>query len=252
MVSSGRSGRFASTVVFWQWALGIGVGAACAGAVFVVGSQHVATRVAVTAPSVAAPIEATGVASVGGTPLTTASLDMPIIPSAEPPVMLPPDKPVLKPKSAISKVFRVRETPADVAHFDSCLPSCETRDPLVAGVDGAASAPAAPLGTLPVASMPVASMPGAPAPAMPEAPLPEASVPVAPAPVAPALPDGPVPPLPLLDPVGGEPIPMAPQRGPVDLAVDSGKALVKGVEATSGAVVKGTRRAVDAAVDLLW
>ena len=31
----------------------------------------------------------------------------------------------------------------------------------------------------------------------------------------------------------------------VDLAVDSGKALVKGVEATSGAVVKGTRRAVE-------
>ncbi|CAI9417492.1 hypothetical protein ANOBCDAF_03993 [Pleomorphomonas sp. T1.2MG-36] len=238
MVSSGRSGRFACTVVFWQWALGISVGAACAGAVFVVGSQHVATRVAVTEPGLAgaaSPIEATGVASIGGTPLTTASLDLPIIPSAEPPVMLPPDKPVLKPRSAISKVFRVRETPADVAHFDSCLPSCETRDPLVAGVD----APAAPLGTLPVASVPGTSMP---APSMS----------VAPAPVASALPDGPVPPLPLLDPVGGEPIPMAPQRGPVDLAVDSGKALVKGVEATSGAVVKGTRRAVDAAVDLLW
>lgn len=247
MVSSGRSGRFASTVVFWQWALGIGVGAACAGAVFVVGSQHTATRIATTEPSVAAPIEASGVASIGGTPLTTASLELPIIPSAEPPVMLPPDKPVLKPKSAISKVFRVRETPADVAHFNSCLPSCETRDPLVAGVDAAAPAPAAPLGTLPVASMPVD-----PTPAMPEAPLPEASMPVAPAPVASALPDGPVPPLPLLDPVGGEPIPMPPQRGPVDLAVDSGKALVKGVEATSGAVVKGTRRAVDAAVDLLW
>ena len=29
-------------------------------------------------------------------------------------------------------------------------------------------------------------------------------------------------------------------------------ALVDRVEATSGAVVKGTRRAVDAAVDLLW
>lgn len=247
MVSSGRLGRSASTVVFWQWALGIGVGAACAGAVFVFGSHYAGSRLAEMTPHLteaAAPIEATGVASVGGTPVTTASLDLPVIPTTAPLVMLPPDKPILKPKSAISTVFRVREpATAGVAHFDSCLPSCETRDPLVAGVD----APAASLGTLPVASVPVA-----PAPATPEAPLPEASVPVVPAPMASAQPDGPVPPLPLLDPVGGEPIPMAPQRGPVDLAVDSGKALVKGVEATSGAVVKGTRRAVDAAVDLLW
>ena len=253
MVSSGRSGRFASAVVFWQWALGIGVGAACAGAVFVVGSHYAGFRLGATMPhatEATAPIEATGVASVGGTPVTTASLDLPVIPTTAPLVMLPPDKPILKPKSAISTVFRVREpATAGVTHFDSCLPSCETRDPLVAGVDAAAPAS---LGTLPVASMPGAPAPAMPDAPLPEAPLPEASVSVVPAPMASAPPDEPEPPLPLLDPVGAEPIPMAPQRGPVDLAVDSGKALVKGVEATSGAVVKGTRRAVDAAVDLLW
>lgn len=224
MVSSGRLGRSASTVIFWQWALGIGVGAACAGAVFVVGSQHATPRFAVMTPRIAEgtpPVEASGVASVGGTPLTTASLDLPIA-ADEAPVMLPPDKPVLKPKSAISKVFRVRETaPVGVAHFDSCLPSCETRDPLVAGVEEAVPPPV-------IVAAPVAS------------------------PVVSPLPEGPVPPLPLLEAAGGEPIPEAPRRGPVGFALDKGKLLVDRVETASGAVVKGTRRAVDVAVDLVW
>lgn len=213
MVSSGRSGRFASTVIFWQWALGIGVGAACAGAVFVVGSQQAAPRLAATTPpsaEVAQPVEASGVASVGGTPLTTASLDLPI--TADQPIApLPPDKPVLKPKSAVSTIFRVRETtPAGVAHFDSCLPACETRDPLAAGV-----APP---------------------------PLP------APLPVASSMPTGPLP----LEAAGGEPVPAPPPRGPLGVALDKGKVLVDRAKVFSGAVVKGTRRAVDTAVDLVW
>lgn len=227
MVSSGRLGRSASTVIFWQWALGIGVGAACAGAVFVVGSQHATPRFAVMTPRIAEvtpPVEASGVASVGGTPLTTASLDLPIV-ANEAPVMLPPDKPVLKPKSAISKVFRVRETaPVGVAHFDSCLPSCETRDPLVASVGEVAPAPVA------VAPAPV----------------------IVAAPVVSPVPEGPVPPLPLLEAAGGEPIPAPPPHGPVGFALDKGKLLVDRVGTVSGAVVKGTKRAVDTAVDLVW
>ncbi|MCM5557318.1 hypothetical protein [Pleomorphomonas sp. JP5] len=219
MVSNGRLGRSASTVIFWQWALGIGVGAACAGAVLVVGGQQAASRLAASTPPVATqpqPIEASGVASLGGTPLATAALDVPI--SADPPVVpLPLDKPILKPKSAVSTVFRARETtPSGVAHFDSCLPSCETRDPLVAGV-------------------------------APPAPAPEPAPPV-----ASSIPSGPLPPLPLLEATGGEPIPAPPPRGPLGVAVEGGKALVKGVETASGVVVRGTRRAVDTAVDLVW
>lgn len=210
--------RFSTTkMIFWKWVLGIGVGAVCAGAVVTVGYGRLAPpAVAVSPESVAdvsAPIEATGTATVGGTPLTTASLDMPIIESAPPATMLPPDKPPAPPKSAISKVFRVREpATAGVAHFDSCLPSCETRDPRLVGLTQSPTAPA---------------------------PVPPSAEPIPP--------DVPIPPA-----LVGEPAPPPPQKGAVDVAIDGGKHVIHRVEGASRAVVRGTKRAFDAAVDLVW
>lgn len=251
MVGSGRLRSSASTVIFWQWALGIGVGAACAGAVFVIGSQHAAPRLGVMTPRLAElsrPVEATGTATIGGTPLTTATLEVPLALDAPPVVMLPPEKPALKaPKPAVAKAatpaartFRARETaPAEVAHFDSCLPSCETRDPLVAGQTVVAPMAANP--TVVVMDQPVfvpAPEVGAAAPMDPGVPI------------VSDIPPGPVPPLPLLEAVE-EPVPTAP-RGPVGFAIEGGRSLFDKVEHVSGAVVTGTRRAVDTAVDLVW
>lgn len=262
MVDSGRLRSSASTVIFWQWALGIGVGAACAGAVFVIGSQHVAPRLAVmTSPlaELSQPVEATGTATVGGTPLTTATLEVSLALDTPPPaVMLPPEKPAKAPKPAVAKAgapaartFRAREAAtATVAHFESCLPSCETRDPLVTGS---------------VATGPMVLVP-APAPMEPSpvvtvtqepsylpAPMADASVPVTPdpgMPMASGIPAGPVPPLPLLE-AAEEPIP-APPQGPFDYAIVGSRTLFDKVGHVSGAVVTGTRRAVDTAVDLVW
>lgn len=249
MIDSGPVRSSASTVIFWQWALGIGIGAACAGAVFVVGSQHAAPRLAVMTPRLAElsrPVEATGTATVGGTPLTTATLEVPLSLDTPPPaVMLPPEKPAPKvaAKPAVAKAgapavrtFRARE--AEVAHFDSCLPSCETRDPLVAGQTAAAP-------MVVVMDQPVF----VPAPEVGAAAPLDPGVPPGPTIVS-DIPAGPVPPLPLLEAVE-EPIPTAP-RGPVGFAIEGGRSLFDKVEHVSGAVVTGTRRAVDTAVDLVW
>lgn len=219
MVDADRARFSGAKMTFWKWALGIGVGAACAGAVVAVGYGRVAhPTTAVSSENVAdvsPPIEATGVATIGGTPLTTASLDMPIIETPPPATMLPPDKPPAPPKSAISKVFRVREpATAGVAHFDSCMPSCETRDPQLVGIDQTPTAP-------------------------PEA--------VAVAPATPIPPDVPIPPA-----LVGEPVPPPPQKGAIDIAVDGGKHVIRRVEGASRAVVHGTKRAIDAAVGLVW
>ena len=64
---------------------------------------------------------------------------------------------------------------------------------------------------------------------MPPPDVPVASMPAVPAPVASALP-----------------------RGPVAVALDKGKALVDRVEATSGAVVRGTRRSGLATAGTPW
>jgi hypothetical protein len=215
----------------WKWVFGIGVGAVSAGAVVFAGVGRMAPPASVTGPDVASlsrPLEATGTASIGGTPLTTASVAMTTAVETPPPpaTMLPPEKP----KSAVSKIFRVRETtPAKVAHFDSCLPSCETRDPQVVGVEQAGLAPAP---VPPVAAItPLAPIPSA-------GPIPPALIPSA----------GPVPPLAAAD----EPVPMPPGKGMVDLAVDGGKHILNRVEGASTAVVDGTKRAFGAAVDLVW
>lgn len=220
MVDADQARFSGAKMTFWKWALGIGIGAACAGAVVAFGHGRLAPpTAAVSSESVAdvsAPIEATGTATVGGTPLVTASLDMPIIETPPPATMLPPDKPPAPPKSAISKVFRVREpATAGVAHFDSCLPTCETRDPQLVGLDQTPAAPPAP-------------------------------APVAPN-VEPLPPDVPIPPA-----LVGEPVPPPPQKGVVDIAVDGGKHVIRRVEGASRSVVRGTKRAIDAAVGLVW
>lgn len=235
MVDADQVRPSAAKTIFWKWALGIGVSAACAGAVVAVErSRMVPPVVAVSSPLVAdvsPPLEATGTATAGGTPLTTASLDLPIT-ETPPATMLPPEKPPAPPKSAISKVFRVREpATTGVAHFSSCLPSCETRDPQIVGLEQTNLAP-------PMPAMPNPSSPAV-APVPPDVPIPPALVgePVAPA----------VSPL-----ETAEPIPEPPQKDVLDMAVDGGKHVIRRVEGASNAVVHGTKRALDAAVDLVW
>jgi len=230
MVEQGQS-RHPNSQRIWKWAFGIGVGAVSAGAVVFAGVGRMAPPASVTTPDVAnlsRPLEATGTASIGGTPLTTASVNLQTAIAPPPPtaIMLPLEKP----KSAVSKIFRVRETtPTGVAHFDSCLPSCETRDPQVVGMEqtGLAPPPVPPMAAI-----------------MPPPPIPSAG-PIPPAPI-PSV--DPVPPLADAD----EPIPTPPEKGMVDLAVDGGKHILHRVEGASGAVVDGTKRAFGAAVDLVW
>ena len=229
MVDAGQVRLSASKIVFWKWAFGIGVGAACAGAVVVVERGPAVPPFVVVSPApvaqVSPPIEATGMASIGGTPLTTASVDVTTAMETPPPATM---LPLEKPKSAISKIFRVRETtPTGVTHFETCLPSCETRDPQVVGQEQAGLAPA------PVP--PVAVMPP-----VPVGPVPPALIP----PAAAVMP----PPLDAAE----EPLPLPPQKGVVDLAVDGSRHILHQVEGASNAVVDGTRRALGAAVDLVW
>lgn len=236
MVDADQARLSAAKTVFWKWALGIGVSAACAGAVVAVERGRVApSQVIVSSPVVAdvsPPLEATGTATVGGTPLTTASLDLPIIETPPPATMLPPEKPPAPPKSAISKVFRVREpATTGVAHFNSCLPSCETRDPQIVGLEQTNLAPP-----------------------MPAAPIPSSQA------VAPVPPDVPIPPALVGEPVvpvtppldAAEPVPAPPQKDVLDMAVDGSKHVIRRVEGASNAVVHGTKRALDAAVGLVW
>lgn len=61
----------------------------------------------------------------------------------------------------------------------------------------------------------------------------------------------PVPPPPALESFDVAP-PPPPRKDVVDLALDGGKHLLHRVEGASHAVVHGTRRALDAAVDLVW
>ncbi|WP_026791674.1 hypothetical protein [Pleomorphomonas oryzae] len=236
MVDADQVRLSAAKTIFWKWALGIGVSAVCAGAVVAVErSRMVPPLMVASSPLVAdvsPPLEATGTATVGGTPLTTASLDLPITETPPPVTMLPPDKPPAPPKSAISKVFRVREpATTGVAHFNSCLPSCETRDPQIVGLEQANLAP----------PMPAAPIPASPAvaPIPPDVPIPPALVGE---PAAPAM-----PPL-----EAAEPIPEPPQKDVLDMAVDGGKHVIRRVEGASNAVVHGTKRALDAAVGLVW
>ena len=211
MVDAAQVRHSTAKMIFWKWAFGIGVGAACAGAVVGIGQSRAVPPLA-PSPSVAElsqPLEATGTASIGGTPLTTASVNLQTAIETPPPtaMMLPLEKP----KSAISKIFRVRETtPTGVAHFNTCLPSCETRDPQVVGQEQAGLAP------------------------------------------APVPPVGPVPPGLIPSVAAEEPVPMPPEKGVVDLAVDGGKHIINRVEGASNAVVHGTKRAFDAAVNLVW
>jgi hypothetical protein len=236
MVDADQARHSAAKMVFWKWALGIGIGAACAGGVVVAGRNQVLPPPAVVASSpvaeVSPPIEATGTATVGGTPLTTASLSLPIIETPPPATMLPPEKPPAPPKSAISKVFRVREpVAAGVAHFDSCLPSCETRDPQVVGLEQPAPVPPAPVAAIP-ADPSVTPLP-------PDVPIPPALVGEAAAPATPLE-------------AAGESVPAPPQKDVVDMALDGGKHVIRRVEGASSAVVHGTKRAFDAAVGLVW
>ena len=226
MVDAAQLRLSAAKMVFWKWALGIGVGAACAGGIVAAGVHQVVPPPAVVAASpatdVSPPIEATGTASVGGTPLTTASLDIPVIETPPPVMMLPPDKPPAPPRSAVSKIFRVREpATAGVAQVGNCLPSCETHDPQVVGLEPAPPAPTV----------------------APPVPAPEAPIPPADIPFVAAVP----PPKPAV-----EPAPTPPRKDVVDLAVDGGKQVIRGVEGASRAVVHGTKRAIDTAVDLVW
>lgn len=234
MIDAAQVRHSTAKMIFWKWAFGIGVGAACAGAVVGIGQSRAVPPLA-PSPSVAElsqPIEATGTASIGGTPLTTASVNLTTAIETPPAaMMLPPEKPIEKPKSAVSKIFRVRETtPTGVAHFDSCLPSCETRDPQVVDQEQAGLAPA-----------PVPSV----ATVMPPADI-------GPVPPAPIPPVGPVPPGLIPSVAAEEPVPMPPEKDVVDLAVDGGKHIINRVEGASNAVVDGTRRALGAAVDLVW
>ncbi len=216
MVQQGQLSRFTSRGLLLKWALGIGLGVTCASAAVLIDANRLA-RPPETAALVAADggsLEASGTASIGLTPLTMASAEVTSVTEtpAPPATMLPPEKP----KSAVSKVFRVRETATtDVAHFDSCLPSCETRDPQIAG--------------LPPQPIP------APAPVVAEVPAAEA--------------EGPVPPALIPDPYGLAP---PPRKGVIDTAVDGSAHFVRKVERASGAVVDGTRRAIDKAVGLVW
>lgn len=216
MIQQGQSALFTSRGLILKWTLGIGLGVTCASAAVLVDANRLARppEAPAAVASDAGPLEATGTASIGLTPLTMASAEVTTVTEAPAPpaTMLPPEKP----KSAVSKVFRVRETTnSDVAHFDSCLPSCETRDPQIAG--------------LPPQPVP------APAPMVAQVPAAEAQ--------------GPVPPALIPDPYGLNP---PPRRGVIDTAVDGSAHFVRKVERASGAVVNGTRRAIDKAVGLVW
>ncbi len=128
MVNDGRSPT--SRTIFWKVALGIGVGTTCAAAAMIIDANRVgpSTNDASLA-EIARPLEATGTASAGGTTLTTASLILPTVVETPPPaISLPPEKPKLAPAKA-------RETAsAKTSGFQSCLPSCESRDPQIAGL----------------------------------------------------------------------------------------------------------------------
>lgn len=211
----GKSPLFTSRGLLLKWTLGIGLGVTCASAAVLIDANRLTKppeAPATVAASTASP-DATGTASIGLTPLTMASAEVTTVAETPAPTatMLPPEKP----KSAVSKVFRVRETPAtDVAHYDSCLPSCETRDPQIAGMPQPAPMPAPAVAQLPVPDE--------------QAPLPPALIP---------------------DPYGVAP---PPRKGVIDTAVDGSAHLIRKVERASGAVVVGTRRAIDKAVDLVW
>lgn len=218
MIQQGQSPLFTSRGLILKWTLGIGLGVTCASAAVLIDANHLAKppEAPATVVSDAGSLEATGTASIGLTPLTMASAEVTTVTEAPAPpaTMLPPEKP----KSAVSKVFRVRETTnSDVAHFDSCLPSCETRDPQIAG--------------LPPQPIPAP----APAPAVAEVPAAEAAPPVPPALIP--------------DPYGLNP---PPRKGVIDTAVDGSAHVIRKVERASGAVVDGTRRAIDKAVGLVW
>ncbi len=226
MVHSGQLRHPTSKTIFWKWILGISVGATCA--VLVIDGNR-----AVLSPIVAVrglgdasqPFEATGTASAGGTTLTMASVELPAAPSA--PAMLPPEKPLEKAQGTVIKPVKARApAAANVAHFDSCLPSCETRDPQVA-------------------------MPGSPIP--PQMAILEHQAPVVPQPqVAILQSPAPVGPPPPLESALNDPVPMPPRQSPVDLAVDTGQALIEQAAGASNAVLDGTKRALGAAVDLVW
>lgn len=229
MVQQGQSTLFTSRGLLLKWTLGIGLTVTCASAAILIDANGLVKPPEATAPATqtAASLEATGTASIGLTPLTMASADATTVVEtpAPPATMLPPEKP----KSAVSKVFRVRDTTPPtptpgVAHFDSCLPSCETRDPQIAGLPQPAPQPPVPVAQVPVAQVPVAQLPTPDA----DAPLPPALIP---------------------DPYGVAP---PPRKGVIDTAVDGSAHLVRKVERASDAVVDGTRRAIDKAVGLVW
>lgn len=223
MVHHGQLRLSRSTLTFWKWALGISVGATSA--VLVITGGSVPTIV--TTPDLSHRLEATGTASASGTTLTTASLVLPaaVETPPAPATVLPLVRPPEKPQSAADKPVKARAPATKVAHFDSCLPSCETRDPQVA-----IAGPTAPLPPRMVILEPAAPVP-------PMA-VPEPSVSFLP----PSL----------LDSLQ-EPIPMPPPRqSPVALAVDTGQALIDQAVGASDAVVDGTKRAFGAAVDLVW
>lgn len=132
MVNNGRSPK--SRTIFWKAALGIGVGMTCAAAAIIIDANRAGQPIDNTpVADIARPLEATGTASAGGTTLTTASLVLPAVVETPPPaISLPPDKPKLAPAKA-------RETAsAKASGFQSCLPSCESRDPQVASLQSPA------------------------------------------------------------------------------------------------------------------
>lgn len=210
----------------WKWLLGISVGATCAILVGGVGLALYPPPVeTVSTPVLPQPLEAVGTATIGGTTPPTATVELAATPPA--PAVLPPPKPRVVAAAAPTKPATSR-APArtGLAPFETCLPDCETRDPLVA--TAGPPAPAAPQMLMVV--------PAAPQPLPPQATTAEPSLSFLP----PAL-------LETLE----EPIPTPPPPGPVDLAVDTGQALVEQVQGASTAVVNGTRRAIDGAVDLI-
>jgi len=220
MVHQGQLRLSTSRMIFWKWALGISVGATSA--VLVITGGTAPTLVAT--PDLSQRLEATGTASAGGTTLTTASLDLPtaIETPPAPAVVLPLVKPPIKPQSAVDKPAKARAP--TLAHFETCLPSCETRDPQVAIAGSAASMSPQMVILQPAAPMPQATQ--------------EPSVSFLPPALLESL---------------QEPVPMPPPRqSPVDLAVDTGQALIDQAAGASNAVIGGTKRAFDAAVDLVW
>lgn len=159
MVDIGQLRHPTSMAAIWKWALVIGLGATCAAGAIIVDASLAVPPPLVTAPAAAetaVPLEATSTTSAAGTAPTTATVEMP------PPVTsLPPETP----KVAIAKPREA--APAKAAHFQSCLPACETRDPQIAGLapPPVAQAPVAPTVLEPPTPVPPPLIPyGAPPP----------------------------------------------------------------------------------------